>query len=260
MLPALVMCTTRTVSLDGTQQYTNIQAAVNDSRNGDVVQVYPGRYEENIEFIDYNISLVSLYTTNHLQQYIEDTIIDGNMNSCIRVINGETVTITGITMVNNEEGNYNGDLNYAGGGIYLKLYSQAIVSHCIIRDCIALSGGGITVSQHSSLSMSAVQIYDNQAIYEGGGLQFNSSDNLTLDHNSLCSIYNNYAPCGMDINIRFVTETTNQYSISLLLGSIPLTEPDGFYIAVRNANLDISMQNGFSRSDRSRSVHFSRRC
>lgn len=242
---SLLFCATRTVSLDGTQQYTSIQAAVNDSRHGDVVQVYPGRYEENIEFIDYNISLVSLYTTDPQQQYIENTVIDGNMNSCIRVINGETITITGFTMVNNEQGNYSGDLNYAGGGIYLKLSSQAIVSHCVIRNCIALSGGGITVSQNSSLTMSAVQIYDNQAIYEGGGLQFNSSNNLVSDQINLCSIYNNFAPSGMDINVRFVQDTTNHYSISLLLGSISLAEPDGFYIAVRYANLDISTQNGF---------------
>lgn len=245
LLPAFVLCTTRTVSLDGTQQYTTIQAAVNASVNGDVVLVYPGRYVENIELNHNNITIESLYATDPQQQHIENTIIDGNMNSCIRVVNGETLTITGFTLVNNEQGNYSGDLNYAGGGIYLKLYSQAIVSHCIIRNCIALSGGGITVSQNSSLTMSAVQIYNNQAISEGGGLQFNSSVNLTLDQINPCSIYNNYAPSGMDINIRFLTETTNQYSISLFLGSIPLTEPDGFYIAVRYANLDISIQNGF---------------
>ncbi len=245
LLPAYVLGTTRTVSLDGTQQFTSIQSAVNASITGDVVLVYPGRYVENIELNHYSMTIESLYAIDPQEHYIEDTIIDGNMNSCIRVVNGETVTVIGITLLNNEEGNYSGDLNFAGGGIYLKLYSQAIVSHSIIRNCIALSGGGITVSQNSSLTMSAVQIYDNQAIYEGGGLQFNSSDNLTLDQDNPCSIYNNSAPSGMDINIRFITETTNQYSISLLLGSIPLSEPDGFYIAVRYANLDISIQNGF---------------
>lgn len=245
LLPSLLLCITRTVSLDGTQQYVSIQAAVNDSRHGDVVLVYPGRYEENVEFIDYNVSLVSLYAMDPQQQYIESTIIDGNMNSCFRVINGETITITGFTMVNNEEGNYSGDLNYAGGGIYLKLYSQAIVTHCIIRNCIALSGGGVSVTQHSSLTLSAVHIYENQAIYEGGGLQFNSSDNLTIDQNNPCSIYNNSAPSGMDINIRFVRETTNLYNIYLALGSIPLAEPDGFYVAVRFASLNINIQNGF---------------
>lgn len=179
LLPALVICTTRTVSLDGTQQYTTIQSAVNASITGDVVLVYPGRYTENITLNHYNITIESLYALDPQDSYIENTIIDGSMNSCIRVVNGETVTVIGITMVNNEEGNYSGDLNYAGGGIYLKLYSQAIVSHCVIRNCIALSGGGITVSQHSSLTMSAVRIYDNTAISEGGGY---SSIHLTTLH------------------------------------------------------------------------------
>jgi len=92
IIPLLALGITRTVSLDGTQQYTSIQAAVNASVNGDVVLVYPGRYEENIEFIDYNISLVSLYATDPQQQYIENTIIDGNLATCIMIVNGETIS------------------------------------------------------------------------------------------------------------------------------------------------------------------------
>ncbi|MDD2424377.1 MAG: hypothetical protein PHG34_09225, partial [Candidatus Cloacimonetes bacterium] len=79
ILPCLLICATRTVALDGSQPYTSIQSAVNDSRHGDVVLVYPGRYEENIELIDYNISMVSLYATNPEQHIIENTIIDGNL-------------------------------------------------------------------------------------------------------------------------------------------------------------------------------------
>lgn len=40
LLPAFVVCTTRTVSLDGSQQYTTIQAAVNASVNGDIKMDY----------------------------------------------------------------------------------------------------------------------------------------------------------------------------------------------------------------------------
>lgn len=116
LLPAVVLGTTRTVSLDGSQQYTSIQAAVNASVNGDVVLVYPGRYVENISLNHCSITIESLYATDPQDMYIENTIIDGNMNSCIRVVNGETVNVIGITMVNNEEGSYSGDLNYAGGG------------------------------------------------------------------------------------------------------------------------------------------------
>lgn len=138
MLPTIALCTTRTVSLDGSQQYTSIQSAVNASVHGDVVQVYPGRYEENIEFIDYNISLVSLYATDPQQQYIENTIIDGNLGTCVRVINGETITLNGFTLVNNENGYYGSPIN-PGGGVDVWNYSSAIVSNCIIRNCIAQS-------------------------------------------------------------------------------------------------------------------------
>jgi hypothetical protein len=245
LLPYLLFGTTRTVALDGTQQYTSIQSAVNDSRHGDVVQVYPGRYEENIEFIDYNISLVSLYATDPQQQYIENTIIDGNLSTCIRVVNGETITITGFTMVNNEEGNYSGDLNFAGGGIYLKLYSQAIVNNCIIRNCIAQSGGGISVSSNSNLSLSNVRIFDNQALAIGGGLAFEESESLIFDPAALCSVYNNTATRGMDICFIFHYETQNSYNIHLLRGSSVLTEPDGYFIGVRNCIVTLDIQEAY---------------
>jgi hypothetical protein len=52
---------TRTVSLDGTQQYTSIQTAINACNNGDSVLVYPGRYIENINLNGHNVTLASLY-------------------------------------------------------------------------------------------------------------------------------------------------------------------------------------------------------
>ncbi|MCB5270745.1 MAG: hypothetical protein LHW56_02755 [Candidatus Cloacimonetes bacterium] len=245
LLPVLVMCTTRTVSLDGTQQYLSIQEAVDASVNGDVVLVYPGRYVENINLLGQSISLVSLFATDPLQSYIENTVIDGNLNTCIRVVNGETLTISGITLVNNEQGNYSGDLSYAGGGIYLKLYSQVIVNDCIIRNCIAQSGGGISVSRHSNLSLSNVKIFDNQALTLGGGIAFDESDALIFDPVALCSVYNNSATRGMDISFTFHYETQNSYSVNLLRGSSVLSEPDGYFIGYRNCNVSLNIQQGY---------------
>ncbi|MDD5536057.1 MAG: hypothetical protein PHS36_02585, partial [Candidatus Cloacimonetes bacterium] len=79
ILGGCLYSTTRTVALDGSQQYTSIQAAVNASGDGDTVLVYPGRYIENIVTIGNNIMIASLYSINPLQQYIENTIIDGNL-------------------------------------------------------------------------------------------------------------------------------------------------------------------------------------
>ncbi|MFA7029752.1 MAG: right-handed parallel beta-helix repeat-containing protein [Candidatus Cloacimonadaceae bacterium] len=168
-----------------------MQSTVNDSRHGDVVLVYPGRYKENIEFIDCNISLVSLYSTNAQQQYIENTIIDGNISSCIRVVNGETFMINGFTLVNNEDGGYISP-NYAGGGLYVRDNSHVIVINCIIRNCFALAGGGISITANASLTMSNVKIFDNIAIQAGGGLSFQLANNLSIDTVHPSSIYNNY--------------------------------------------------------------------
>ncbi len=244
LLPALAVCTTRTVSLDGTQQYMSIQSAVNASVNGDVVLVYPGRYVENINLIGQSISIVSLYSTYPLQSYIEDTVIDGNLSTCIRIVNGETIILNGFSLVNNENGYYGSPIN-PGGGVDVRNYSSAIVSNCIIRNCIAQSGGGIGVGSHSNLSLSNVKIFNNQALRLGGGISFDESVILYFDPVALCSVYNNTATIGMDISFTFHYETQNSYNVHLLRGSSILSEPDGYFIGARNCNVTLDVQEGY---------------
>ncbi|MFA7016179.1 MAG: DUF1565 domain-containing protein, partial [Candidatus Cloacimonadaceae bacterium] len=235
---------TRTVALDGSQQYTTIQAAVNASVNGDVVLVYPGRYFENINLIGQSISIVSLYSTDPLQSYIEDTVIDGSLSTCIRVVNGETITLNGFTLVNNENGYYGSPIN-PGGGVDVRNYSSAIVSNCIIRNCIAQSGGGIGVGSHSNLSISNVKIFYNQALRLGGGIAFDESVTLYFDPVALCSVYDNTATIGMDISFTFHYETQIIYNIHLQRGSSILSEPDGYFIGARNCNVTLDVQEAY---------------
>ena len=244
MLPCLLLCVTMNVALDGSQPYTSIQSAVNDSRHGDVVLVYPGRYEENIEFIAYNISMVSLYSTNPQQLYIENTIIDGNLASCIRVVNGETISINGFTLVNNEDGGYISP-NFAGGGIYINGSSNVTVTNCLIRNCFALDGGGISVTGSSSLSISNVQIFDNIALEQGGGLSFQLANMLNVDTVLPCSIYNNYASQGMDFSIFFSLYNATPYNLSLDMGSIAMSEMDGYFVNARFAVLSVNIARSY---------------
>jgi hypothetical protein len=232
------------VSLDGTQQYTTIQSAVDVSIHGDSILVYPGRYVENINLIRQSISIASLYSLDPQQSYMDNTIIDGNLGTCVRVINGETITLNGFTLVNNENGYYGSPIN-PGGGVDVRNYSSAIVSNCIIRDCIAQSGGGIGVGSHSNLSLSNVKILDNQALRLGGGIAFDESVTLFFDPVALCSVYNNTATIGMDISLSFHYETQNSYNVHLLRGSSVLSEPDGYFVGVRNCNVTLDIQEGY---------------
>jgi len=230
--------------LDGTQQYTSIQSAVDACTNGDIVLVNPGRYVENIELIGQIISILSLYSSDPLQSYIENTIIDGNLGTCIGVINGETLTLNGFTLVNNESGFYGSPIN-PGGGLSVRDYSSANVSNCIIRNCVAQSGGGIGVGSHSNLSLSNVKIFDNQALRLGGGIAFDESVTLYFDPVALCSVYNNTATIGMDISLSFHYETQNSYNIHLLRGSSAISEPDGYFVGVRNCNVTLDIQESY---------------
>ncbi|MCD4730969.1 MAG: hypothetical protein K8R74_10235, partial [Bacteroidales bacterium] len=75
--------TIHTVKQDGTGDFTTIQAGINAANTGDTVLVWPGTYFENIDYNSKSITVASIYLTTQQDNYIDSTIIDGNMNgSC----------------------------------------------------------------------------------------------------------------------------------------------------------------------------------
>ncbi len=66
------------VDIEGNGDYTLIQAGIDASSDGDIVLVYPGRYFENVNLNNKNITLCSLEMTTGNSEYIASTIIDGN--------------------------------------------------------------------------------------------------------------------------------------------------------------------------------------
>ena len=77
LISIIAHAVTRTVSLDGSQQYTSIQTAVSASSPGDTVLAYPGRYLENISIQVNGVTIVSLEAITGNPVYIDSTIIDG---------------------------------------------------------------------------------------------------------------------------------------------------------------------------------------
>jgi hypothetical protein len=246
IIPIICPGVTRTVSLDGTQQYTSIQSAINDCSDGDSVLVYPGRYIENINLNGHSVSISSLYSINPIQEYIDNTIIDGALRVCLTLVAGEHVTLNGCTLVNNEQ-NSNSFINTGlggGGGIRISNNSMINVVNCKIRNCISDYGGGISASLNASVYLSNSQIFDNHALYMGGGLLLSQGNTIVFDDVHLNSVFNNVSGEGMDIFIGWMEDYPSPINILLSYGSVPLSEPDNFFVTVYQANVNVSIQQG----------------
>ena len=235
---SLAIATTIEVKQDGTGDYISIQEAIDATMPYDTVLVYPGTYYENLIIEDNNIWLGSLSLTTGDVSYRNTTIIDGNQNgSCIAVLSSPGITeyyINGFTIQNGTGTEYY-NTTY-GGGIYIERSNEkddnvltVNIDNCIIKDnsctdygggiciyfeskcninnCIIKNnrskkrgGGGIAPLNKTSLFLSGTTITENHAHTTGGGLIYGYKSTIVFDWENRCSVYNNTAFRGCDIN------------------------------------------------------------
>ncbi|MCL1827825.1 MAG: DUF1565 domain-containing protein, partial [Candidatus Cloacimonetes bacterium] len=128
ILNIILYANTFTVKTDGTGDFTSIQAAIIASVDGDTIIVHQGTYIENINFLDRNIFLTSLFIDSNDRADIENTIIQGiEEDWCItfRNINNmpsflQHATLNGFTVTGG-----------IVGGIYINAASPTI-KNCVI--------------------------------------------------------------------------------------------------------------------------------
>ena len=125
--------------------FATIQFAIDYAWTADTILVQPGTYYENINFSEKDITVASLFLTTQDTSYISNTIIDGNQNGSVVIINSSAV-ITGFTITN---GSASGAYGSGGGGIYCSgTSSNPSIKNMIVSNNIfsgnygSFSGGG----------------------------------------------------------------------------------------------------------------------
>lgn len=212
-----VHCVTRTVSLNGSQQYTSIQIAVSASSPGDTVLVYPGRYLENISVWVSGVTVISLEAITGDYAYIDSTIVDGQAISWgiwVRQ-NSQNIVIRGFSFTNCIK------------GLSVSENAVATITNCKIFGNKGVLGAGFGVS-YGTAHLSGVEIYNNHAYFMGGGVYVNGymgSVNVSFDPVNRCSIYNNTAGAGQDIVAHSIE---NDLYIPLEMFTVP--NPTSFYV------------------------------
>ncbi len=213
LLSTLLSGITHTVNLDGSADFTSIQAAIEVSDVGDTVLVSPGRYYENINFLGKDITVTSRYMENYDESFINNTIIDGNQNGSVVVFeNHETneAMLSGFTITNGSGYDYDGDNDFTnGGGIFISWASPILSDLIIENNTCKGNGGGIVVSS-STTSLSNVIVRNNYCYGGGGGISIDKlsatnavESEINFDPVNRCSIYNNYGCTYNDILVHF---------------------------------------------------------
>lgn len=187
------------VTGDGSEAspFATIQHAIDVTSHGDTVLVNPGTYIENINFNGKNIVVGSLFMTTNDENYISQTVIDGNHSGRVVTFeNGEnsTAMLSGFTITNgyaqgaNPARNGGGIACYSshptlanlnvvgnsatneGGGVYFS-WSNSRLRDATIANNMAQGGGGIRYS-YGSPSIENVIVSGNSASASGGGMFF----------------------------------------------------------------------------------------
>lgn len=138
--------------------FDSIQGAIDESVDGDLVCVRPGRYRELIDFSGLSIHLLGV-------EGPEVTTIDGEAGGTVVVVRsgeGDSTVIEGLTITNGD--------SELGGGIIVDAFSSLVGRRLIVSNNQAVRGGGVFVGRSSSLDISLSAVHENSSSDLGGGI------------------------------------------------------------------------------------------
>ncbi len=169
--------------------FATIQHAIDAATVGDRVLVQPGVYRENIDFEGKDLTVGSLFLTTGSEDYILQTVIDGNRNGrVVTFTNGEAATalLSGFTITNGYAHGTSEPESY-GGGIYTR-HSSPTLTHLRVTGNEAVEEGGGLHIRDSSPTIRDIIVTGNHAGSGGGGIRYTggsvSLENVVVTHNS----------------------------------------------------------------------------
>ena len=180
-------CRARTITVDddGIADFNNIQAAINDSNDNDVIIVRPGIYtgqgNRDIDFNGFAITVRSIDPND--PNTVAATIIDCNGTEtephrgfCFDSGEDANSILDGLTITN---GFASGDWPaYHGGAIACYNQSNPTIRNCLIINNQTVMGGGGIYCYQSNPTLKDCIISNNFADFGGG--MYNSSDSNSI--------------------------------------------------------------------------------
>ena len=174
--PAMTQAkTVLTVSQDGTENFTTIQAAINAANDGDTVMisdgVYTGQGNRDIDFLGKAITVRSRYGAEKCIIDCQATEQDRHRGFVFQSGEGANSVLKGVTITNGYglDEMYNNSVYCVGGGIFCS-DSSPTITKCILTGNSTKSGyglGGGIFCYLGNPSISTCVIRDN---HEGGGI------------------------------------------------------------------------------------------
>jgi hypothetical protein len=162
--------------------YATIQAAINAAASGDTIEVAPGTYVENLNFLGKAIRVTS-------EQGPQATIIDGNQNGSVVVFvsnEGPQSVLNGFTIRN---GNATGSA-LRGGGVRIENSSPTLSGNIITNNIAGDGGGGISSSFGSPVIQGNIITQNHQRTgwsggIGGGGISIGGASSAQLLNNAI---------------------------------------------------------------------------
>ena len=199
------------------EDYISIQSAIENANNGDLILVEPGTYNEQINFLEKNISLVALPYSGYDDNLTGSVILDGGGQGPVITINNgqdQSSILLGFQIQN---GNSQND----GGGILIENSSPTIDRNIITNNSAGNCGGvggGIAILGSSYPHIFGNQIYNNYVsgdcdciCYFGGGIYVDSLSLPVIGGSfSLGNmLYDNYADIGNNLYRHMLNDSMN---------------------------------------------------